>query len=118
MNLMDANDEGRFALTRTGDTRHARRRTPLHVARRTLHVMVAVLAATAWTVAQTEPDAPLPADRPGPRTDQNSMTAHAQLLDKARRGGIDVYFVGDSITRRWGALDYPALLANWKQNFT
>jgi len=39
------------------------------------------------------------------------------LLDKARRGRIDVYFVGDSITRRWGALDYPDLLANWRRNF-
>ena len=38
-------------------------------------------------------------------------------LDKARSGSIDVYFVGDSITRRWGATDYPELLANWKQNF-
>jgi lysophospholipase L1-like esterase len=40
-----------------------------------------------------------------------------QLVDKARRGHIDVYFEGDSITRRWGATDYPELLANWKQNF-
>jgi lysophospholipase L1-like esterase len=52
-----------------------------------------------------------------PRADQNSMAAHAQLLDKARRGRIDLYFVGDSITRRWGATDYPALLANWTHNF-
>jgi lysophospholipase L1-like esterase len=58
-----------------------------------------------------------PADRAAPRTDANSMTAHAQLLDKAKRGRIDVYFLGDSIVRRWGALDYPELLANWKQNF-
>ncbi|MDQ2775702.1 MAG: GDSL-type esterase/lipase family protein [Acidobacteriota bacterium] len=43
--------------------------------------------------------------------------AHAQLLEKAKQGGIDVYFEGDSITRRWGATDYPDLLANWKQNF-
>ena len=57
------------------------------------------------------------ADQPVPRTDQNSQIAHAQLLEKARRGGIDVYFEGDSITRRWGALDYPKLLANWKENF-
>ena len=57
------------------------------------------------------------ADRPAPRTDQNSQTAHTQLLDKARRGRIDVYFEGDSITRRWGATDYPELLANWTQNF-
>jgi lysophospholipase L1-like esterase len=58
-----------------------------------------------------------PADRPVSRTDQNSLTAHAQLLQKARTGRIDVYFVGDSIVRRWGATDYPDLLANWKQNF-
>ncbi|MEO8098690.1 MAG: GDSL-type esterase/lipase family protein [Acidobacteriota bacterium] len=58
-----------------------------------------------------------PADQPRSRTDQNSLTAHQQLLDKARQGGIDVYFEGDSITRRWGATDYPQLLANWKQNF-
>ncbi len=57
------------------------------------------------------------ADRSAPRTDQNSMAAHAQLLEKARAGRIDVYFVGDSITRRWGATDYPELLANWRQNF-
>jgi lysophospholipase L1-like esterase len=58
-----------------------------------------------------------PADQPLPRTDQNSLTAHNQLLEKARKGGIDVYFEGDSITRRWGATDYPQFLANWKQNF-
>src|SRR5262249_17497922 len=46
-----------------------------------------------------------------------SQIAHEQLLEKARRGGIDIYFVGDSITRRWGATDYPEFLANWKQNF-
>jgi lysophospholipase L1-like esterase len=43
--------------------------------------------------------------------------AHAQLVAKAKQGGIDVYFEGDSITRRWGATDYPELLANWRQNF-
>jgi lysophospholipase L1-like esterase len=61
--------------------------------------------------------APGPSDRPVPRTDSNSTIAHRQLLEKAHRGGIDVYFEGDSITRRWGATDYPELLANWKQNF-
>jgi lysophospholipase L1-like esterase len=59
----------------------------------------------------------LPADDPVFRTDPNSLVAHSQLLMKAKRGGIDVYFEGDSITRRWGASDYPNLLANWKQNF-
>ena len=58
-----------------------------------------------------------PADQPASRTDQNSLTAHAQLLEKAKQGRIDIYFEGDSITRRWGATDYPQLLANWNQNF-
>jgi lysophospholipase L1-like esterase len=78
-------------------------------------VAVALLIATVGAPAQS-PAAP-PADRPVPRTDENSITAHRQLLDKAKRGGIDVYFVGDSITRRWGATDYPLLLANWRENF-
>jgi len=54
---------------------------------------------------------------PVARTDANSRTAHEQLLDKAKKGRIDVYFVGDSITRRWGATDYPEFLANWRRNF-
>lgn len=61
--------------------------------------------------------AQIPADQPVPRTDRNSQIAHAQLLEKARQGHIDIYFEGDSITRRWGATDYPELLANWNQNF-
>jgi len=58
-------------------------------------------------------------DQPVPRTDQNSRIAHAQLLEKARKGGIDVYFEGDSITRRWGTSDpqYKHFLANWNKNF-
>ena len=57
------------------------------------------------------------ADRPIPRTDKNSQAAHQQLLAKAKQGRIDIYFEGDSITRRWGATDYPQLLANWNRNF-
>ncbi len=59
----------------------------------------------------------LPADQPVFRTDPDSLVAHAKLLAKAKGGGIDLYFEGDSITRRWGATDYPELLANWTQNF-
>jgi len=68
-------------------------------------------------VALAQPPAPVPADQPAPRTDQNSKAAHEQLLEKAAKGGIDVYFEGDSIARRWGALDYPDYLANFKENF-
>ena len=79
-----------------------------------------VLCAAAMTLGlgQARPPAPeAPADRPVPRDDSNSKTAHAQLLAKAKQGRIDVYFVGDSIVRRWGATDYPELLANWNANF-
>ena len=57
--------------------------------------------------------------QPIARGDENSRLAHAQLRDKARRGGIDVYFAGDSITRRWGTRDaqYRDFLDNWTRNF-
>src|SRR5205814_597585 len=58
-----------------------------------------------------------PATQPVPRADANSIAAHARLLEKAKHGRIDIYFEGDSITRRWGATDYPELLANWNRNF-
>jgi lysophospholipase L1-like esterase len=63
--------------------------------------------------------APVPADQPAPRTDQNSLTAHQQHLAKRTQGKIDVYFAGDSIARRWGTSDaaYAKYLANWKENF-
>ena len=60
---------------------------------------------------------PVPADQPRMRADRNSHLAHQHLLAKARSGGIDVYFLGDSITRRWGATDYPDFLAHWKKTF-
>lgn len=62
---------------------------------------------------------PQPADKPSPRTDKNSMLAHEELLEKIRKGRIDVYFEGDSITRRWGTSDeqYKMFLANWRRNF-
>ncbi|HLK19747.1 MAG TPA: GDSL-type esterase/lipase family protein [Bryobacteraceae bacterium] len=54
---------------------------------------------------------------PVERTDPKSMEAHQRLLAKARSEHVDIYFEGDSITRRWGAADYPELLANWNENF-
>jgi len=58
-------------------------------------------------------------DRPEPRDDRNSQIAHTQLLEKAKHGGIDIYFEGDSITRRWGTSDarYRDFLRNWRRNF-
>jgi hypothetical protein len=63
------------------------------------------------------------ADEPTPRQDENSRIAHEELINKAKfgatQGRIDVYFVGDSITRRWGCTDpqYQDLLDSWTKNF-
>jgi lysophospholipase L1-like esterase len=83
----------------------------------TLLCSLSVAAPNAF--AQQKAPATKPADPTAPvaRTDSKSRTAHEQLLEKAKKGRNDVYFVGDSITRRWGATDYPDFLANWKRNF-
>jgi lysophospholipase L1-like esterase len=62
---------------------------------------------------------PTPSDVPASRTDLNSLIAHQQLVQKAAKGGIDVYFEGDSITRRWGTSDaaWKPMLENWTANF-
>jgi lysophospholipase L1-like esterase len=65
-----------------------------------------------------EPAPPIAAHVAAPRMDANSIVAHGQLVEKAKKGRIDIYFEGDSITRRWGATDYPEFLANWKRNFS
>jgi lysophospholipase L1-like esterase len=80
----------------------------------------AYLCAAQGPTNQNQMTAPVQAaDRPSPRPDQNSMLAHAELLEKKKKGRIDVYFLGDSITRRWGTSDeqYKAFLENWRQNF-
>ncbi|HEY6123838.1 MAG TPA: GDSL-type esterase/lipase family protein [Steroidobacteraceae bacterium] len=74
----------------------------------------------AWLSALVAGRSPFePSDVATPRTDANSKLAHEQLLAKRKAGQIDVYFMGDSITRRWGATDpqYQDLLANWRANF-
>ena len=52
-----------------------------------------------------------------PPWNENGRIGHQQLVEKAKQGKIDVYFLGDSITRRWGALDYPEFLAHWQKSF-
>lgn len=78
------------------------------------HVLatLAALAATASASGEVKVQAI-------PRTDPVSVRAHGELLEKRQRGVIDVFFEGDSITRRWGCSDpeYRDLLANWRANF-
>jgi cephalosporin-C deacetylase-like acetyl esterase/lysophospholipase L1-like esterase len=74
----------------------------------------------AWMSALVAGRSPIePPDLATPRTDANSKLAHEDLLAKRKAGQVDVYFAGDSITRRWGATDpqYQDLLANWRANF-
>jgi (4-O-methyl)-D-glucuronate---lignin esterase len=81
-------------------------------------VVAAIALAGAVLIAQERRAQPAAATTvPQQRTDVNSALAHAELVRKAGSGVIDVYFIGDSITRRWGALDYPELLANFTSNF-
>ncbi|TWT54859.1 Endo-1,4-beta-xylanase A precursor [Rubripirellula amarantea] len=54
---------------------------------------------------------------PWQRNDANSQAVHKQLVAKTQQGKVDVYFQGDSITRRWGATDYPELLQHWNETF-
>ena len=81
----------------------------------------AVVLAQASALGSTVPIAPQQAtqraDVAMARTDSNSMLAHRQLLAKRTQGKIDLYFVGNSITRRWGATDYPDFLAHWNATF-
>jgi lysophospholipase L1-like esterase len=81
--------------------------------------MLLAVDGAAFQKAAAADQPPGPASQPVPRGDTNSLIAHQQLVLKARQGGIDIFFVGDSITRRWGAADpqYRPLLDNWKTNF-
>ena len=90
------------------------RTNPWVAAATALLVVGADLAAQ--ETANAQPRAPTTA--PQPRTDANSALAHAELVRKAGAGVIHVYFIGDSITRRWGALDYPELLAHFVESFS
>ena len=87
------------------------------------HPVTTVVALTLCTITAQEQlsttNQQSSASHPQARADHNSLVAHQELVQKAKRGGIDLYFVGDSITRRWGATDpqYRPLLDNWKTNF-
>ena len=91
-------------------------RRPIEIFSRRLAFAIGLLT-LAGSVHPASPQPPQRADRPSARTDANSMLAHQDLLAKRTQGTIDVYFEGNSITRRWGATDYPEFLANWRSNF-
>ncbi len=91
----------------------------LYPGRSCLPLAVALLAPLSSLAAGANaPRFPAP-DIPAERTDHPSQAAHLALVEKTRAGRVDIYFEGDSITRRWGTSDekYKDLLANWRTNF-
>ena len=85
---------------------------------------------TACTRAADAPAGP-PADRhavrPIPRADRNSMLAHEQLVEKARKGGIDLYFEGDrhqsyrilrAVKNRFGSTDEIGIFEMHEEGLT
>jgi lysophospholipase L1-like esterase len=86
--------------------------SPCNLSRlRRLGVLLAALLSVSVASVAAE------AHAPSAPWNENGRIGHQQLLDKARAGKIDLYFLGDSITRRWGATDYPDFLAHWNKNF-
>ena len=94
---------------------HCSSRASLGVKRRAFGMTMGLVTLGAGGV-RAQQAMPMPYEA-WPRSDSNSMKAHQQLLEKRTKGRIDVYFEGNSITRRWGATDYPQYLENWKSNF-
>ena len=81
-------------------------------------VPIAVLAdAPAVPAAPRAMPEPYAGHIPFPPWNENGRLGHEQMVAKAKVGRIDLYFLGDSITRRWGATDYPDFLANFNRHF-
>ncbi len=78
----------------------------------TLRPLLCLLAITALAACTSQAN-----HEAYPPWNENGRIGHQQLVAKAHAGQIDLYFLGDSITRRWGALDYPDFLAHWQKSF-
>ena len=80
--------------------------------------LLLVNASAAWAASTSQPTSapaagtlPRPA-RPGRQPDADWEKSHAEFTAQAKAGGIDLLFVGDSITRGWrGAKDL------WEKDF-
>jgi (4-O-methyl)-D-glucuronate---lignin esterase len=77
-------------------------------------VLVIFAIATVIGASRASPQTLGPADQPAPQIGNETWTtAHAALIERARKGSIDLYLAGDSITRRWEATHQQ----NWDANF-
>src|SRR5215212_2573547 len=73
-----------------------------------------ILVAIAYTAGVGFGQTTGAADKAAARNDDAVWVAkHQELLEKAKRGNIDLYFEGDSITRRWEATHRES----WDKNF-
>lgn len=74
--------------------------------------MGALLAVLSWWVVASGDDKN-PATTPVPKTDKGWVTRHESFVAKAKAGGVDLLFLGDSITHGWegGGKDV------WKSRF-
>ncbi len=52
--------------------------------------------------------------KPVERGGEAAKASHLERVARAQQGGVDLYFLGDSITRRWAGVDYPEFLADWQ----
>ena len=89
-----------------------------------LSAVAAALGIACFARAQAPapgPATPPPAGRGGasrsaPQNTATFMPGHQLLLEKKTKGTIDIYFLGDSITRRWQGTD-DEHKPNWDANF-
>jgi len=85
-------------------------RTPVNAARRLVPVMLgAALLLTSASQVRAQTPATL---APVPRTDGWWTKMHEDFLSQAKKGNIDLLFLGDSITQGWGDN------ATWKKHYT
>lgn len=90
---------------------------------RPLRIGSLVLAIPILAVAADDPTAgPPPKDKPHvagwgfyPQFPQAWMNFHKQFLERSKKGGVHVVFLGDSITQGWG--DAHVGLPVWNKNF-
>jgi beta-glucosidase len=73
---------------------HPRFRTPFLVG-------IAALLVAALVSSRAQDSAPNAATRPEPR-EGYWIRLHEEFLDRAKQGGVDLLFLGDSITQGWG----------------
>src|SRR5439155_18856350 len=59
------------------------------------------MVATGWLVATFAQPANNLAAKPEPRKDTGWLTRHESFIAKAKAGGVDVLFLGDSNTQGW-----------------